>query len=154
MFWASEDWLSHPAWSYFPYIIDLFKLPDSFPLQSGKDSWRDNKLASFPGNRSEASFPGKNDIDLTFDGRQNEDIELTVSSSWWLHWGGSGWQKMKRLNFKSRYQFISLLHELLYFFISSLMLFPSHVKRIIFCIVYLENHHSPYIYPTLEEEIL
>jgi hypothetical protein len=34
------------------------------------------------------------------------------------------------------------------------MLFPSHVKRTIFCFVYSENHHSSYIYPTLKEEIL
>jgi hypothetical protein len=33
------------------------------------------------------------------------------------------------------------------------MLFPSHVKRIIFCFVYSENHHLSCIYPTLEEEI-
>jgi hypothetical protein len=56
--------------------------------------------------------------------------------------------------FKSRYQFISLLHELLLFFINSFMLFPSHVKRIIFCFVYSENHHPSCIYPSLEEEIL
>ena len=34
------------------------------------------------------------------------------------------------------------------------MLFPLHVKRIIFCFVYSENHHPSCIYPTLEEEIL
>jgi hypothetical protein len=61
---------------------------------------------------------------------------------------------MKRLNFNSRYQFISFLHELLYFFITSFILFPSHVKRIIFCFVYSKNHHSPCIYPTLKKEIL
>ena len=33
------------------------------------------------------------------------------------------------------------------------MLFPSHVKRIILCFVYSENHHPSCIYPTLEEEI-
>jgi hypothetical protein len=38
----------------------------------------DNILVSFPGRGSEASFPVKNDIDLNFDGRQREDIELTV----------------------------------------------------------------------------
>ena len=34
------------------------------------------------------------------------------------------------------------------------MLFPSRVKRIIFCFVYSENHHPSYIYPSLEEEDL
>ena len=32
------------------------------------------------------------------------------------------------------------------------MLFPLRVKRIIFCFVYLENHHPSCIYPSLEEE--
>jgi hypothetical protein len=58
------------------------------------------------------------------------------------------------MNSKSRYQFISLLHELLLFFISSFMLFPSHVKRIIFCFVYSENHHPSCMYPSIEEEYL
>jgi hypothetical protein len=61
---------------------------------------------------------------------------------------------MKRLKSKSRYQFIGLLHELLLFFITSFILFPSRVKRIIFCFVYSENHHPSCIYPSLEEEIL
>jgi hypothetical protein len=34
------------------------------------------------------------------------------------------------------------------------MLFPSHVKRIIFCFVYSENHHPSCIYLSLEEEDL
>jgi hypothetical protein len=34
------------------------------------------------------------------------------------------------------------------------MLFPLHVKRIIFCFVYSENHYPSCIYPKLEEEIL
>jgi len=58
---------------------------------------------------------------------------------------------MKRLNFKSKYQFIRLLHELLLFFINSFMLFSLHVKRIIFCFVYLEDYHPTFIYPSLEE---
>ena len=33
------------------------------------------------------------------------------------------------------------------------MLFLLHVKRIIFCFVYSENHHSSYIYPSLEEDL-
>jgi hypothetical protein len=61
---------------------------------------------------------------------------------------------MKGLNYKSRYQFISILYDLLLFFINSIMLFPSHVKRIIFCFVYSDHHHSSFIYPYLEEEIL
>lgn len=60
---------------------------------------------------------------------------------------------MKRLNSKSRYQFISLLHELLLFFISSFILFPSHVKRIILCFVYSEDYHPSFIYPSLEEDL-
>ena len=59
---------------------------------------------------------------------------------------------MKELNFKSRYMFISLLQELLFFFIISFMLFPSRVKRITFCFVYSKNHHPSCIYPSLEEE--
>jgi hypothetical protein len=58
---------------------------------------------------------------------------------------------MKELNFKSRYQFMILLHELLLFFISSFMLFPSHVKRIIFCFVYSDDHQPTFVYPSLEE---
>jgi hypothetical protein len=61
---------------------------------------------------------------------------------------------MKELNFKSRYQFISLLRELLYFFISSFILFPSHVKRIILCFVYSEDYQPSFISPYLEEESL
>jgi len=61
---------------------------------------------------------------------------------------------MKRLKSKPRYQFISLLHELLLFFITSFILFPSRVKRIIFCFVYSENHYPSCTYSSLEEEIL
>jgi len=61
---------------------------------------------------------------------------------------------MKRLKSKSRYQFIGFLHELLLFFITSFILFPSRVKRIILCFVYSENHHPSCIYLSLEEEIL
>ena len=59
---------------------------------------------------------------------------------------------MKKLKSKSRYQFISLLHELLLFFITSFILFPSRVKRIIFCFVYSENHHPSCIYSSFQEE--
>ena len=61
---------------------------------------------------------------------------------------------MKRLKSKSRYHFIGLLHELLLFFITSFIIFPSRVKRIIFFFVYSENHHPSCTYPSLEEEIL
>jgi hypothetical protein len=71
-----------------------------------------------------------------------------------LHWGEYDWLRMKRLNSKSRYQFISLFHELLYFFIISFMLFPLCVKRIILCFVYSKNHHPSCIYPPLEEEYM
>jgi hypothetical protein len=60
---------------------------------------------------------------------------------------------MKRLGSKSRYQFISLLHELLLFFISSFILFPSHVKRIILCFVYSDDYQPSFIYPSLEEDL-
>ena len=60
---------------------------------------------------------------------------------------------MKRLNSKSRYQFISFLHELLLFFISSFISFPSHVKRIILCFVYSEDYQTSFIYPSLEEDL-
>jgi hypothetical protein len=60
---------------------------------------------------------------------------------------------MKRLVSKSRYQFISLLHELLLFFISSFIFFPSHVKRIILCFVYSEDYQPSFIYPCLEEDL-
>jgi hypothetical protein len=60
---------------------------------------------------------------------------------------------MKRLNSKSRYQFISLLYELLLFFISSFILFPSHVKIIILCFVYSEDYQPSFINPSLEEDL-
>jgi hypothetical protein len=62
--------------------------------------------------------------------------------------------RMKGHKGKSRYQFMSLLHELLLFFINSFFLFPSHIKRIILCFVYSDDHHPSFIYPSLEEEDL
>jgi hypothetical protein len=96
----------------------------------------------------------------TFDGRQREDTEIdcnnlpddsTIKDS-----AGEDLvdRKMKGLNCKPRYQFISFLHEILLFFIISLLLFPSHVKRIILCFVYSYDHQPAFIYPSLEEEIL
>jgi hypothetical protein len=61
---------------------------------------------------------------------------------------------MKRLKSESRYQFIILLHELLFFFINSFMLFPARVKRIIFCFVYSEDYQPSFISPYLEKENL
>jgi hypothetical protein len=52
----------------------------------------------------------------------------------------------------TRYQLMSFLHELLLFFISSFLFFPSHIKRIIFCFVYSVDHQPSFIYPSLEEE--
>jgi hypothetical protein len=49
---------------------------------------------------------------------------------------------------------MSLLHELFLFFVSSFLLFPSHIKRIILCFVYSDDHQSSFIYPYLEEEDL
>jgi hypothetical protein len=54
----------------------------------------------------------------------------------------------------TRYQFMSLLHELLLLFINSFLLFPSRIKRIILCFVYSDDHQSSFIYPSLEEEDL
>ena len=43
------------------------------------------------------------------------------------------------------------LHEVLFFFIDSFFLFPSHIKRIIFCFVYSDDHQPTFVYPSLEE---
>ena len=39
------------------------------------------------------------------------------------------------------------------FFISSFILFPSHVKRIILCFVYSEDYQPSFINPSLEEDL-
>jgi hypothetical protein len=44
------------------------------------------------------------------------------------------------------------LHELLFFFIISFLSFPLHIKRIILCFVYSDDHQPSFIYPSLEEE--
>jgi hypothetical protein len=51
----------------------------------------------------------------------------------------------------TRYHLMSFLRELLLFFISSFLFFPSHIKRIIFFFVYLVDHQPSFIYPSLEE---
>jgi hypothetical protein len=59
---------------------------------------------------------------------------------------------MKIQKGKSRYQFISFLHELLFFFISSFMSIPLHIRRIILFFVYSDDHQHSFVYPSLEEE--
>jgi hypothetical protein len=54
----------------------------------------------------------------------------------------------------TRYQLMSFLHELLFFFINSFLSFPLHIKRIILCFVYSDDHQPSFIYPSLEEEDL
>jgi hypothetical protein len=63
-------------------------------------------------------------------------------------------RKMKELKGKTRYQVISFLQELILFFISSFMSFPLHVKRIILCFVYSDDHKPVVVYPSLKEEDL
>jgi hypothetical protein len=53
---------------------------------------------------------------------------------------------------KTRYQFRSLLHEILFFFISSFLSFPSHIKRIILCFVYSDVLKPSFVHPSLDEE--
>jgi hypothetical protein len=38
------------------------------------------------------------------------------------------------------------------FFVSSFLYFPSHIRRIILCFVYSDDHKPSFIYPSLEEE--
>jgi hypothetical protein len=47
---------------------------------------------------------------------------------------------------------MSFLHELLFLFIISFLSFPLHIKRIILCFVYSDDHQPSFIYPSLEEE--
>jgi hypothetical protein len=53
---------------------------------------------------------------------------------------------------KTRYQFMSFIHEILFLFINSFLSFPSHIKRIILCFVYSDDNRPSFIYPSLEEE--
>jgi hypothetical protein len=59
---------------------------------------------------------------------------------------------MKIWKGKTRYQLISIFYELLFFFISSFLYFPLHIKTIILCFVYSDDHQPSFIYPSLEEE--
>ena len=61
---------------------------------------------------------------------------------------------MKKPNGKTGYQLVTFLHEFLFLFISYFLAFPLHVKRIIFCFVYSDDHKPSGTYPSLEEEIL
>jgi hypothetical protein len=49
---------------------------------------------------------------------------------------------------------MSLLRELLFFFISSFLSFPLCIKRVVLCFIYLDDHKPSFIYPSLEEENL
>jgi hypothetical protein len=60
-------------------------------------------------------------------------------------------RKMKGM---TRYHLMSFLRELLLFFISSFLFFPSHIKRTIFCFFYSVDHQPSFIYPSLEEEAI
>ena len=59
---------------------------------------------------------------------------------------------MKGRHGKFRYQVISFFQELMLFFVSSFLYFPSDIRRIIICFVYSDNHKPSFIYPSLEEE--
>jgi hypothetical protein len=53
---------------------------------------------------------------------------------------------------KTRYQFMSLLHEVLYFFISSFFSFPSFTENFFLCFVHSDVPKPPLIHSALEEE--
>jgi hypothetical protein len=52
----------------------------------------------------------------------------------------------------SRYQYTSFFQELILFFISYFMSFPSYIKRIVIFFVYFDDHKPTTIYPSLKEE--
>ena len=72
-----------------------------------------------------------------------------------LHWrkGPIDKKEMKRLNGNTKYQLACFLYELFLFFISSFLLFPSHIKRNILCFVYSDDHEPTFVHPYLKEEI-
>jgi hypothetical protein len=53
---------------------------------------------------------------------------------------------------KTRYQSMSFLHEVLFFFFNSFLSFPSWIKRIILCFVYSDDNKPSFIHSSLEEE--
>ena len=71
-----------------------------------------------------------------------------------LHWrkGPIDKKEMKRLNGNTKYHLACFLYKLLLLFISSFLLFPSHIKRIILCIVYSDDHQPTFVHPSLKEE--
>ena len=73
-----------------------------------------------------------------------------------LHWrkGPIDKKEMKRLNGNTKYQLACFLDELLLFFINSFLLFPSHIKRIILCFVYSDDHQPTFVHTSLKEENL
>jgi hypothetical protein len=63
-------------------------------------------------------------------------------------------RKMTILKGKTRYQFMSFLHEILFFFINSFLSFPLYIKRIILFFVYSNDNKPSFIYPSLEDEYI
>ena len=63
-------------------------------------------------------------------------------------------KEMKRLNGNTRYQLACFLYELFLLFINSLLLFPSHIKRIILCFVYSDDHQPTFVHPSIKEKNL
>jgi hypothetical protein len=53
---------------------------------------------------------------------------------------------------KSKFQDISFLQEIIYFFISSFLSFPSYIRRVILFFVYSDDHIPTTVYPYVEEE--
>jgi hypothetical protein len=53
---------------------------------------------------------------------------------------------------KTRYPFMSLLHEALYLFVSSFFSFPSFIENFFLCFVHSDVLEPPLIHSALEEE--
>jgi hypothetical protein len=77
--------------------------------------------------------PGNSTIEDS-NGEDNVDRKMTISKG------------------KTRYQFMSFIHEIIFLFINSFLSFPSHIKRIVLCFVYSYDNMPSFIYPSLEEE--
>jgi hypothetical protein len=52
----------------------------------------------------------------------------------------------------SKYQDISFLQEIIFFFISSFLSFPSYIRRIILLFVHSDDDNPTTVYPSLKEE--
>jgi hypothetical protein len=63
-------------------------------------------------------------------------------------------ERLKELKEKTMYQLMSFLHELILFFISSFLFFPFHLKMIILCFVYSDDHKPTNAYSSLSKEDL